>query len=265
MLVLFPRDQGALRSWFDRERLNWPDLREFSLAELRSGEGPPFPVYWCHGAIGIGMVRLRLHEITNRNDDAAEAEAAILSALRLASDLEQHGRPYDLSLCHGLGGAVELLLEGPRVFRQPELRAHALDTVALGVDLAGSETGPWPCGVPDGGENPSLMVGMAGIGLTFLRAADPAVAPAGMLYTQPMDSQRIIVKFGDEVDAAARLALTEEVVARIDEARLERVSRHGRILLEVPGNAPIDEILSELNEHPAVAYAEEDVVDSAQG
>jgi hypothetical protein len=40
---------------------------------------------------------------------------------------------------------------------------------------------PWPCGVPGGGESPSLMLGLAGIGHFYLRLYDPASVPSVLL------------------------------------------------------------------------------------
>jgi lantibiotic modifying enzyme len=37
---------------------------------------------------------------------------------------------------------------------------------------------PWPCGVASGRNNPSLMLGDAGIGYGLLRAADPYSIPS---------------------------------------------------------------------------------------
>jgi hypothetical protein len=253
------------RSWFDSDRLNWPDLRDFTRANTRGGKEPSFPVFWCHGALGIGLARVRLFEIMSRNDDAAEAEACLITALRLVSELERAGTPFDMSPCHGLGGVVELLLEAARVFRQSELADRARETLALGLELAGSDTGPWPCGVPDGGENPSLMVGTAGIGHVFLRAADPTTPGLGLLYSRPMDAQRIIVKLSTAKDASDLQQRAEELAGSISNARLVRISRRGRIIIRIPGDAPVEAILSQMNQSDDVEYAELDVIDKALG
>ena len=68
------------RSWFSREHGNWPDLRELDRAKLEAGAGPGYPVFWCHGAAGIGLVRLRAYERTGDEAWLAEAAAAIDTA-----------------------------------------------------------------------------------------------------------------------------------------------------------------------------------------
>lgn len=251
------------RAWFDAAQQNWPDLRGMTSDRVASGERPSFPVFWCHGALGIGLVRLRLHQLDERNDDAAEAEAAIMCALRFAADVESAGMPYDLSLCHGLGGVVELLVYAAHVFDEPELRAQALTTLAVGLDLQGADDVRWPCGVRDGGENPSLMLGIAGIGLAFLRAADPRTQGMGLPYAQPMSWQRLIVKLAGEFDEASLHSRAHAIVAEIDGARLDRISRRGRILVRIPSDASISEITERLSALADVEYAEPDVTDRA--
>src|SRR6185295_17453981 len=49
------------RSYFRPAEGNWPDLRSF--ARPPQGAEPPCVVAWCHGASGIGMARLRLHDL----------------------------------------------------------------------------------------------------------------------------------------------------------------------------------------------------------
>lgn len=52
------------RSWFDDRAGIWPDLREMAPGEQLAGA--PF---WCHGAGGIGLVRLRAYQLAG---DAGE-------------------------------------------------------------------------------------------------------------------------------------------------------------------------------------------------
>ncbi|HEX5723916.1 MAG TPA: hypothetical protein VFX98_00545, partial [Longimicrobiaceae bacterium] len=42
---------------------------------------------------------------------------------------------------------------------------------------------PWPCGVPNGGETPALMLGTAGIGHFYLRLHAPERIPSVLLIT----------------------------------------------------------------------------------
>jgi lantibiotic modifying enzyme len=44
---------------------------------------------------------------------------------------------------------------------------------------------PWPCGIPDCGESPSLMTGSAGVGLHLLRLHDRREIPSILLPPLP--------------------------------------------------------------------------------
>ena len=64
----------------------------------------------------------------------------------------------------------------------PSILAADFGRLAEQVGLAGVEQyrkslSPWPCGVPQGGETPGLLLGLAGIGHFYLRLHDPAGVP----------------------------------------------------------------------------------------
>ncbi len=52
---------GYERALFDERVHNWPDLREGVAGA--NGEGPTYSTYWCHGAPGIALSRLRALEL----------------------------------------------------------------------------------------------------------------------------------------------------------------------------------------------------------
>lgn len=176
------------RRWFSREHGNWPDLRELDRSRLDSGAMAPYLVYWCHGAAGIGLVRLRVHERTGDESWLAEAAAAIdtASATMLRALATEDGTPagVDLSLCHGVGSVAELHLAAAETTGDDEHVLHARRLVRLAVSgrhSAGDELQlpeELPCGVPGGGETPGLLVGLAGIGALLLRLEDPAHMPS---------------------------------------------------------------------------------------
>ncbi len=189
------------RAWFSRERGNWPDLRELDWSRLDAGAQPPYLVYWCHGAAGIGLVRL--HAFRRRGDETALAEAAAAidtatsTMLRVVASPRPAGRiGPDLSLCHGVGSVAELHVTAAEVTGDSEHLAHARRLVQLAlvgreaVARAGEANGSGgglrlpaelPCGVPGGGETPGLLLGLAGIGATLLRLCDPALLPSPLL------------------------------------------------------------------------------------
>lgn len=250
------------RAWYRRDEMNWPDLREIKRADLDKGDKTASPVYWCHGALGVGLVRLRVVELTGSTVAAAEAGAALLAAEREVLRASQESAPRDLSLCHGLAGAAELLLEGARVFGQGALAERAVEAADLVIDLGGDGAGPWPCGVAGGGENPSLMLGLAGIAGVLLRFGTQR-RPLGLLYSEPMAATRLIVKLAGELDQQQLQARLEKLVEAVPAATVERVSRSGRAVLRLAPGTSIDEAVVAAQKLTGVEYAEADVTDRA--
>jgi lantibiotic biosynthesis protein len=152
------------RSWFDPEHENWPDLREERRAV--SGRRPlTYTALWCHGAAGIALTRLRASKLLRHEPYRDEAAVAVRTTARLVESWLASGGNF--SLCHGLAGNAEVLLEGG----ETEL-AHR---IALeGIERYGNGGLPWPCGAADG-QTPSLFLGLAGIGRFYLRLFDQAL------------------------------------------------------------------------------------------
>ncbi|MEV8635154.1 lanthionine synthetase LanC family protein [Streptosporangium sp. NPDC051023] len=160
------------RGWYAVAHRNWPDLRR---SATRDGHRPAYPIFWCHGAVGIGLARLRAYQLTGDTLALAEASAAIQATrdltVRVGTALRRE-EPADMSLCHGLAGAAELFLTAARVLNNGDhLRAaRNVGHIMLGHrDLADG----WPCGIAGAGEVPDLLLGLAGIGLTMLRLHEP--------------------------------------------------------------------------------------------
>jgi lantibiotic biosynthesis protein len=155
------------RSWQEPETGTWPDLRGVA---RHAGRGLPVPTAhsWCNGAGGIALARLRAHELLGAPAIRRDAELAVAACERHAAELLERA-PDDFSLCHGVAGAGDVLMEAGR-------KEAAAELGWLGIERHGRPGAPgFPCGVPVG-ETPALMVGLAGIGLFYLRLADRAVA-----------------------------------------------------------------------------------------
>jgi lantibiotic biosynthesis protein len=96
--------------------------------------------------------------------------------------------PYeidDLTLCHGAGGAADVLLCGAVALGGPwHKRAQlAYDLGHSTLERYGRDGGDWPCGLA-GHAPPGLFRGLAGIGWWFLRLHDrtvpsPLTMPSG--------------------------------------------------------------------------------------
>lgn len=163
------------RSWFDAEACNWPDFRKHPGERLARGSPAAFSSAWCHGAPGIALARIRAWQIFGGAVLRGEAAAA-LSTTRRAVERGLSSGTENYSLCHGLGGNAEALLFGREVLGGDldGERALALAAADAGIARYGESAEAWPCGT-GGGQNPGLMVGLAGIGLFYLRLHNAAV------------------------------------------------------------------------------------------
>ena len=148
---------------------NWPDLRGLDRAGVAAGSLPAYSSFWCHGAVGIGLARLRAWELTGVA--ARPRRRRHRAAGRDASTRGRSSRARDPSLCHGVAGLAELFLyarRGPRPARAPRgrppprgddrrrARAHAARGGAA-CSAAARRRGSWS--------------GSPGLGCVLLRAA----------------------------------------------------------------------------------------------
>jgi lantibiotic modifying enzyme len=172
------------RSWFSPERCAWPDLREPNERALGAGEWPGWMAAWCHGALGIGAVRLRLYEVTKDMTALAEASAAIQAARLLvmqSGTAMRQGQMSDVTLCHGLGGAVELFLLAHDVFALEDHLRAARRVGDLCLDIFTANNHRWPCGLQKAERVPGLFLGLAGVGATMLRLHHPLLMKSPIL------------------------------------------------------------------------------------
>ena len=170
--------EGALayeRGRFAPEYGNWPDYRWFGTGPRE----PSFPVSWCHGAVGI--VRTRMLAEALGFEVAGEIDVALDTAEQQA--WRQLSDPTgDTTLCHGLFGSLDALLDGARSGRG---RYATVVARCAGVAAERHHFGdaPWPSGLISHEPIDGLMMGNAGIGHVYLRLADPSLrsllAPAG--------------------------------------------------------------------------------------
>ena len=130
---------------------------------------PSFSSAWCHGGPGIALSRLRAASLDPelKEDYLDLARIAITSTLK-ALEEKLNDQTADATPCHGLSGLIEITWIAGQTLNDPSYRVHALEAAQALINLH-SSSGDWPSGVPSGGPNPSLMIGTAGIGYTFLR------------------------------------------------------------------------------------------------
>ncbi len=160
---------------FDSAR-GWPDLRR---------EPSEFTWSWCHGGAGATAVRLRLLQLARRGADLgmplgvvqAQAEAGLelcRAHLRATIAAAAEGMPprAGLSLCHGLGGALDALVLGAEVLGSAELLGEAEAALLAAAALMGPDVLAWPCGDRQPG-SVGLFLGLAGVAVVAARIAWP--------------------------------------------------------------------------------------------
>lgn len=152
----------ALPVLADQSALAWPATETRRLPSL------PF---WCHGATGVG--RFFLHAAEH-----AWCPGAMDIAARAAQSVIHLGKSGGPSLCHGLAGNSEFLLDMYQATRQPRYLEEALAFGRLLEAFAVEREGQR---VFHGDHtdifSPDYLVGYAGIALTFLRLSDPERIP----------------------------------------------------------------------------------------
>ena len=164
------------RRWFNREHGNWPDFRTQNERNPPGSGEPSYGIAWCHGAPGIGLSRLRAYQILGESWCREEAEIALRTTGPFCVEPAIHS--HNFSLCHGVCGNSELpLAAGAREITEQVAR--------YGIEAYRKKRMPWPCGVAQAGETPSLMLGTAGIGYFYLRLFDQLKVPSMLLFEQP--------------------------------------------------------------------------------
>ena len=153
------------RSWFDREEANWPDLRSAQKRTSRKQLGRlRYVSYWCHGAPGVGLSRLRAYQLLGDDLYRGEAQYALDTTRRAVdSALRAGAGAVDFSLCHGMSGLAQILLYGRQILGQEwpdsDMSARVAQVARLGIDQQATA---------GAGHTPGLMVGQAGTGLFYL-------------------------------------------------------------------------------------------------
>lgn len=185
-----PLVQEALRyerGWFSPERCAWADLRGAHQGGTRH-DWPAWTSAWCHGAFGIGAFRWRLYEKTRDRTALAEASASIEAARTLVAHARQAlraGIVSDVTLCHGLGGAIELMLLAYEVTGERDHLVAARRAGDLCLAIRDANQRRWTVGLRKARHVPGLFTGLAGIGVTMLRLHEISAVASPMLPGRP--------------------------------------------------------------------------------
>jgi lantibiotic modifying enzyme len=124
----------------------------------------PGGLYWCHGSAGIARFLM-----TARASDLRKRIDAVLATV--AEDLGSNGRWMGLSLCHGISGNVDLLVDYCQfsgIEQKNLLRGWLLDCLVQAIS----------CGEYD---DLSLMTGMSGVMHAIMRSCKPSIGSTSLL------------------------------------------------------------------------------------
>ncbi len=169
------------RHFFDTQQQNWYDLRDDSFNQQSNSY--PCGMAWCHGAPGIALSRLKAYRLTRMEGYLKQTIIAMETTQRSIAQAVNMGMNSgvsvnageNFSLCHGLAGNADVLIEGAAALNRPDLLQQAEALGNYGIQKYGKYNVPWPSGVNDltGRENnqetPGLLLGLAGTGYFYLR------------------------------------------------------------------------------------------------
>jgi hypothetical protein len=160
---------------FDAHVGNWPLYAPGGRGRRRP---PAFVSHWCHGAPGIALGRMRAIDRDPPSESLAVANRALTVTATWCRQFVADGTG-SLSLCHGLAGNADILLEGARGKRgTTDLRPAINHSVRrIGEQAAKASFSSNESAFP------GLMLGLAGAGYFLLRTCDDKVP--GILAIDP--------------------------------------------------------------------------------
>ncbi|MFH7029217.1 MAG: type 2 lanthipeptide synthetase LanM family protein [Heteroscytonema crispum UTEX LB 1556] len=164
---------------FDQKHHDWYDLRK----SVMTSEDPNqvhFANAWCNGAAGIGLSRIASWAVLGKTDDDILRDAYIA----LNATVRNFQKLGNDSLCHGKAGNAELFLRFSKLKEQPYLQMEA-NVLAQAQWRTFEKARRWICGSGGNDVFYDLMLGIAGIGMHFLRLAYPERVPSPLLLDPP--------------------------------------------------------------------------------
>jgi len=165
--------------WLIEKMGNWLDLRYMAGPDGDTNDGKTCQIQWCHGAAGIGLTRLRAYEVTGDSQFCSAANVALQTVCNDLDAFPDNWQP-NFSLCHGVAGNCDLLLEGTRVLEEPRWRQQAERMGRLGIEKYAVPGISWPSSL-GASEIPGLMTGFAGTGFFYLRLYENSVMPVTLV------------------------------------------------------------------------------------
>jgi type 2 lantibiotic biosynthesis protein LanM len=164
---------------FDQQKQDWYDLRR-SVMTSEDPNQKHFANAWCNGAAGIGLSRIASWAALGKTDDEMLRDAY----RALNATVGNFNKLGNDSLCHGKAGNAELFLLISKLNDQPYLQMEA-NVLAQAQWRIFEKARRWICGSSGNDIVPDLMLGIAGIGMHFLRLAYPEFVPSPLLLDPP--------------------------------------------------------------------------------
>ncbi|WDF51204.1 type 2 lanthipeptide synthetase LanM family protein [Paenibacillus sp. KACC 21273] len=161
-------------SLFSNDQENWTDLRN-----IENTNQPLYPVYWCNGAVGVGLSRL--YSLDYYTDTVLEQDLkrAIQKTKKAGFDKISH------SLCHGDLGNLDFLLSVAIKQNDQELLEIVYNRANILLQHVQFSDQNWKCGIPGSEQStPNMFTGLAGIGYTMLRLWNREV-PSVLILESP--------------------------------------------------------------------------------
>jgi lantibiotic modifying enzyme len=166
---------GTWRDWWAIGTLD--DVEEVQAAPAED----VFPDSWCHGAAGIAMSRLGALHLED-GSEAREEIDGVLGRIQKCVANPRVGAEGPDDLCCGHMGTIELLIEAHRRLGDAESLEAARKLLRRILERARSQ-GRFQVSAARGTDvfAPLLFQGLAGIGYTLLRLAEPKALPCLLL------------------------------------------------------------------------------------
>jgi Lanthionine synthetase C-like protein len=188
----------------------WPDFRrtlessrEQAEAAFQSGDfsfftDPYAMSAWCHGNVGIALVRARAYSLTQNIDLLPLLRDSVVQHIDRGIELSLYSQNF--TLCHGISGSIEMLTAVAPLCPDPDqvmtYRQQAIDKMLAVKPNGGIYVGGYANSVE---EDTSLFMGNAGIGYTYLRLAFanvpslllPTFNSPGLSLPNPLPIQRM--------------------------------------------------------------------------
>ena len=141
--------------YYDSSKNNWKDLRN----DVEDSD----PVYWCHGAGGICLARMKACKHLKGNASKADMEKCIKKIRKDMLSLKDH------SLCHGIFGNLDCLMLVAEYTDYADNGLNSIIENLYHLAIEDVKQNGVICGIANAYDMFSFMLGIPGIAYTILR------------------------------------------------------------------------------------------------